>query len=1078
MQLLSTRIFLGMVLIIVNTVGQDEWKRSMTAVHNSPIINHYIQNETIVITSIGRFKYQDGEVILLKNKQKASEFFFTPFPYIEPNYTACNYNDFSGRTELTLVLSLYTTDLLESIESHIKKHQKICRTEHCSASLLPMHSIRLFEKGNRTKESQIKYTLDNQWYSNTPLRQTMEFIIYTLNMSICESFQDSIISRCRLPNFEIQYSLDTQQTTSRNVEVTTEHITSTSIYTQIKSQFHSNAQNMVALTENAYKNLLSETMDQITMVLRVEEGYEGLHDPIGIDRLLDRRLQYKQVRLTNTNDRLWDSLYPNLLVTWDWTSELTRPDRLSTVLNKVLKQDVTDANKFRYDISQAKEVRRQDLKLYDRQKFDEVVKRLTTNSQNTSHISDAGAHLGIGLGSTLYDVLNHTEIYKDRYNATSNDNENGTNIILTRRDAEKLIQFLSDYIEIEGNIIKPKPIDVKLVNFGLFNTSSKLFSSIVYVKRRTKVHVVPLRCPYRYISRPFTDWLAGGYHRLSSRFDVFPKNLTIDLEVMKANMSAIESRLNPKLASLESRLNEKLVSVESRLNQKLVSIESKLNEKLVSIEPTMNDDLVLDATTMNDDLVLDATTMNDDLVLDATTMNDDLVLDATTMNEDLALVETTMNDDLVLHATTMNEDLALDATIMNDELVLHATTMNEDLALVETTMNDNLVLDATTMNEDLVLDAITMNDDLVLDATIMNDNLALVETTMNDELALVETTMNDDLVLDATTMNDDLVLYATTMNEVKIQPYRSRTFNISANAKWTQNGVTVAGGHGNGSATNQLNWPEGLYVDDDQTVIAADWLNARIIQWKKGDTTNGQVAAGGNGQGNGLHQLNRPAGILIDKETNNLIICDYANRRVVRWSRRSGTTQGEILIDNIQCWGLAMDEQRYLYVSDAGKHEVRRYQLGEQNGTLVAGGNGQGDGLNQLKFPTYLFVDRQQKIYVSDNNNHRVMKWAKGEKEGIVVAGGQGQGKALTQLSYPLGIVVDTLGTLYVADQGNHRVMRWPQGAKQGSVIVDGNVEGAGAKQFGYLRGLSFDRRGNLYAVDENNHRVQRFSIT
>ncbi|CAF3419120.1 unnamed protein product [Rotaria socialis] len=924
MQLLSTRIFLGMVLIIVNTVGQDEWKRSMTAVHNSPIIKHYIQNETIVITSIGRFKYQDGEVILLKNKQKASEFFFTPFPYIEPNYTACNYNDFSGRTELTLVLSLYTTDLLESIESHIKKHQKICRTEHCSASLLPMHSIRLFEKGNRTKESQIKYTLDNQWYSNTPLRQTMEFIIYTLNMSICESFQDSIISRCRLPNFEIQYSLDTQQTTSRNVEVTTEHITSTSIYTQIKSQFHSNAQNMVALTENAYKNLLSETMDQITMVLRVEEGYEGLHDPIGIDRLLDRRLQYKQVRLTNTNDRLWDSLYPNLLVTWDWTSELTRPDRLSTVLNKVLKQDVTDANKFRYDISQAKEVRRQDLKLYDRQKFDEVVKRLTTNSQNTSHISDAGAHLGIGLGSTLYDVLNHTEIYKDRYNATSNDNENGTNIILTRRDAEKLIQFLSDYIEIEGNIIKPKPIDVKLVNFGLFNTSSKLFSSIVYVKRRTKVHVVPLRCPYRYISRPFTDWLAGGYHRLSSRFDVFPKNLTIDLEVMKANMSAIESRLNPKLASLESRLNEKLVSVESRLNQKLVSIESKLNEKLVSIEPTMNDDLVLDATTMN----------------------------------------------------------------------------------------------------------------------------------------------------------DDLVLYATTMNEVKIQPYRSRTFNISANAKWTQNGVTVAGGHGNGSATNQLNWPEGLYVDDDQTVIAADWLNARIIQWKKGDTTNGQVAAGGNGQGNGLHQLNRPAGILIDKETNNLIICDYANRRVVRWSRRSGTTQGEILIDNIQCWGLAMDEQRYLYVSDAGKHEVRRYQLGEQNGTLVAGGNGQGDGLNQLKFPTYLFVDRQQKIYVSDNNNHRVMKWAKGEKEGIVVAGGQGQGKALTQLSYPLGIVVDTLGTLYVADQGNHRVMRWPQGAKQGSVIVDGNVEGAGAKQFGYLRGLSFDRRGNLYAVDENNHRVQRFSIT
>ncbi|CAF4720167.1 unnamed protein product, partial [Rotaria socialis] len=102
-----------------------------------------------------------------------------------------------------------------------------------------------------------------------------------------------------------------------------------------------------------------------------------------------------------------------------------------------------------------------------------------------------------------------------------------------------------------------------------------------------------------------------------------------------------------------------------------------------------------------------------------------------------------------------------------------------------------------------------------------------------------------------------------------------------------------------------------------------------------------------------------------------------------------------ILIDNIDCYGVAMDEQRYLYVSDDEKHEVRRYQLGEKNGTRVAGGNGQGGGLNQLNWPTYLFVDRQQNVYVSDNNNHRVMKWVEGAKEGIVVAGGQGEGNAL-----------------------------------------------------------------------------------
>ncbi|CAF4700265.1 unnamed protein product, partial [Rotaria sp. Silwood2] len=300
--------------------------------------------------------------------------------------------------------------------------------------------------------------------------------------------------------------------------------------------------------------------------------------------------------------------------------------------------------------------------------------------------------------------------------------------------------------------------------------------------------------------------------------------------------------------------------------------------------------------------------------------------------------------------------------------------------------------------------------------------------------------------------------------------------NIPVNATWKQNGTTVAGGNGAGSATNQLYYSYGLFVDDDQTMIIADYSNYRIIQWKMGDT-NGQVVAGGNGYGNRLDQLYWPTDVLIGKETDSLIICDSRNDRVVRWSRRSGTTQGEILIDNIDCYGLAMDDQRYLYVSDIDKDEVRRYQIGDKNGTVVAGGNGKGASLNQLNQPTYIFVDQQQTIYVSDYRNHRVMKWNKGAKEGIVVAGGQGYGDALTQLYHPQGLFVDMLGTIYVADSHNRRVMRWPKGAKQGTVIAGGNGQGAGANQLDCPVGLSFDRQGNLYVVDFYNNRVQRFSI-
>ena len=300
---------------------------------------------------------------------------------------------------------------------------------------------------------------------------------------------------------------------------------------------------------------------------------------------------------------------------------------------------------------------------------------------------------------------------------------------------------------------------------------------------------------------------------------------------------------------------------------------------------------------------------------------------------------------------------------------------------------------------------------------------------------------------------------------------------LPTNARWSQHGVTVAGGNGRGNAVNQLDLPFGLDIDDDnQSIVIADWRNHRIVEWKMG-ANNGKVVAGGRGQGNRLDQLQFPTDVLIDKETNSLFITDRFNRRVLRWSRRQEMTQGEVIVDNIHCYGLAMDDQRYLYVSDTEKDEVRRYTIGDKNGIVVAGGNGQGNQLNQLNYPTYLFVDEEQAVYVSDNNNHRVMKWNKGAKEGIVVAGGRGQGSALTQLSYPYGLFVDTSSTVYVADTLNHRIIRWPKGAQQGTVIVGGNGKGNAPNQFNYPVALSFDRHRNLYVVDCENHRVQRFDI-
>ena len=292
-----------------------------------------------------------------------------------------------------------------------------------------------------------------------------------------------------------------------------------------------------------------------------------------------------------------------------------------------------------------------------------------------------------------------------------------------------------------------------------------------------------------------------------------------------------------------------------------------------------------------------------------------------------------------------------------------------------------------------------------------------------------------------------------------VNPYISL---LTGSAEYSK---TVAGGYGLGSTTNEFCFPYGLAIDEDQTMFIADWGNHRIIQWKMGDP-EGQVIAGGHGQGKELNQLNCPTDVLIDKETDSLIISDHGNKRVVRWFRRRGTTQGEILIDNIACWGLAMGDRRCLYVSDIEKDEVRRYEMGENNGTVVAGGHGRGVGRNQLNKPTYIFVDSQQTVYVSDTSNHRVMKWEKEKTQGVVVAQG-----------FSRGLFVDKSETVYVADYGNHQLMRWPKGATEGTVIVGGNEKGEEGSELYYPWTLSFDQQGQIYVADHSYHRIQRFPL-
>ncbi|CAF3765008.1 unnamed protein product [Adineta steineri] len=303
------------------------------------------------------------------------------------------------------------------------------------------------------------------------------------------------------------------------------------------------------------------------------------------------------------------------------------------------------------------------------------------------------------------------------------------------------------------------------------------------------------------------------------------------------------------------------------------------------------------------------------------------------------------------------------------------------------------------------------------------------------------------------------------INDVPIIPLEKKPkFN-----KWNQNAITVASENGPGQKLNQFNCPYGIFIDKKKNIFIADYLNHRVVEWKC-NAKEGKVVAGGNKEGNRIDQLNRPTDVIVDQQTHSIIIADQGNRRVIQWLNQ----KQQILIHNIDCFGLAMDKHEFLYVSNYTKNEVRRWKMSEYNneGIVVAGGNGKGNQLNQLNSPGFIFVDEVQSVYVADRDNYRVMKWIKGAKEGKIVAGGN-----LNQLFYPRGIIVDYLGQIYVADFCNHRVIRWCGGKVEGEIVVGGNGKGNQSNELYGPSGLSFDDEGNLYVADYLNHRIQKFEI-
>ncbi|CAF3936046.1 unnamed protein product, partial [Adineta steineri] len=302
-------------------------------------------------------------------------------------------------------------------------------------------------------------------------------------------------------------------------------------------------------------------------------------------------------------------------------------------------------------------------------------------------------------------------------------------------------------------------------------------------------------------------------------------------------------------------------------------------------------------------------------------------------------------------------------------------------------------------------------------------------------------------------------------------------FVIDSNTKWKQNASTVAGGHGKGNRTNQLDQPQSIYVDDDnESIYISDYKNHRIVRWGF-NSTHGEVVAGGNGTGNRIDQLKTPTDAILDKKDSSLIICDFGNARVVKWSRQHDTTSQRIIVSRIGCWSLAMDNNGDLYVSDFVTDAVILWKRGQTKGTKVAGKSRNADSTSRKRNFAYIFVDEYYSVYVADWVDGEAMEWKKDAKNGTIVARAHTNEMMLDTPPRLAGVIVDSMGNIYVSDTMACQITRWLPGEKFGGTVAGGKGCGKGARQLFAPYDLSFDRQGNLYVVDYGNSRVQKFAV-
>ena len=193
-------------------------------------------------------------------------------------------------------------------------------------------------------------------------------------------------------------------------------------------------------------------------------------------------------------------------------------------------------------------------------------------------------------------------------------------------------------------------------------------------------------------------------------------------------------------------------------------------------------------------------------------------------------------------------------------------------------------------------------------------------------------------------------------------------------------------------------------------------------------------------------------------------------------------------------YGIVLDAQGNLYISDYGNHRIRKVttdgiiQTIAGNGAVGYGGDGNAAVDALMRYPCGLTFDKSGNLYVAESGSHAIRKIA---PDGTIttVAGfgyagfsGDDSNAVDARIQLPTDVAFDSSGNMLIADYGNHRIRKVDTSGKITTIAGTGSSgflgDGAEATkaQFSSPIALTLDKSNNIYVSDYFNHRIRRIS--